>query len=183
METITVASVIARHTNTHTYIYIYALYILYTVYSLWALYKALDETSGSPSALEYQYSTNYYASKWNRGPHLSAVGYRDQTVSTFSPTSRWCQRVLEDWRRKPEERHPSCLLSAPGSSNDAMALQIELSRLFESPVFPTFCDLLIIPSPAPLRVLSCSSQHTSWVCRLSVLLIIPNFWSLSSWYL
>lgn len=40
--------------------------------------------------------------------------------------------------------------SAPGSSNDAMALQLELSRLFESPVFPTFCDLLIIPSPAPL---------------------------------
>lgn len=159
----------------------YIYYILYTLCGLFI--KLWMKLLGLPVLWNTNTAPITTLASETAGPHLSAVGYRDQTVSTFSPTSRWCQRVLEDRRRKPEERHPSCLLSAPGSSNDAMALQIELSRLFESPVFPTFCDLLIIPSPAPLRVLSCSSQHTSWVCRLNVLLIIPNFWSLSSWYL
>lgn len=160
--------------HTHIHIFIYMHYIYYILYNLWALYKAVDETSGSPSALEYQNNTNYYVSKWNHRPNLSAMGCRDQTVSSFLPTSRWCQRVLEDRRRKPEGRHPSCLLYASGKNTDAVTLHIELSRLFESPVFPTFCDLLIIPSPAPLSALNSSSQYTSWVCRLSVFVNHPK---------
>lgn len=161
-------------THKHTYICLYICTICTTYCVLCGLFRKLwMKLLGLPVLWNTKTAPIITLASETAGPTFPLRGAEIKLCPRFHPPvggARGCWKT----RRKPEGRHPSCLLSAPGKSTDGMTLQIELGKLCESPVFPTFCDLLIIPSPAPLSALSSSSQHTSWVCRLSVFVNHPK---------
>lgn len=125
----------------------YIYYILYTLCGLFI--KLWMKLLGLPALWNTNTAPITTLASETTGPTFLLWGTGIKLCPRFHPPvggARGC------WKTGGESLKKDILpvYSAPGSSNDAMALQLELSRLFESPVFPTFCDLLIIPSPAPL---------------------------------